>query len=101
MRIKKNTINLLIIMALFVAGAWVSVKISSDARIAAFINERNSMCANLSKALNTQENISNCYCYFEGFKTGNDKVDEKTLPLCACECEVNGTRVRVGLVEAR
>ncbi len=101
MKIKRNTLNLFLVFFFIIAGAWISLKISNDAKVAAFINERNSLCANLTKELNNQENISNCYCYFEGFKTGNQKVDEKTLPLCACECNVNGTKVKIGLVEAK
>jgi hypothetical protein len=101
MRIKKNTIVALSILGLFIIGTVVTVRISKDASIVNFINERNELCGNMSVLLTAEEDIDECFCYFEGFKTGDQSIDDITLPLCACECMVNGTVVKIGLIESQ
>ncbi len=101
MKIKKNTMSVLLVMIGLVSLSVISLRISNEARISNFIAERNKYCSNLSNALTSQEDIDNCFCYFEGFKTGKPEIDSKSLPLCACDCVVNGTKVKVGIIEPR
>lgn len=101
MRISRNAFSTLVIVGLLVTGIIVTLRVSNDARITQFVNERNKFCSNLSIELSGQEGIENCFCYYEGFKTGEQQIDSKTLPLCACECMINGTTQKIGLLEAR
>jgi len=98
---KKNTLNTLLVIAFIVVGTITAYKIVNNTRIERFILERNKVCSNLSVTLSDEEGIDECFCYYQGFKTGNPNVDDNSLPLCACECMVNGTKVTVGLVEPR
>ena len=99
MKVKKNTINVLLVITFLVTFGIASFRIIQVSRVQAFLNERNEVCANLSFLLSEDESIDECFCFFEGFKTGDSAVDDRTLPLCACECVVNGTKVSVGLLE--
>ncbi len=98
MRMRRNTINTLLVIGFLVIGAIVVLNINSQARLNRFIAERNAECNNLTIALRDEQGLD-CFCYFDGFKTGNEMIDEKTLPYCACDCVINGTRVSIGLVE--
>ncbi|MFA5406442.1 MAG: hypothetical protein WC307_03755 [Candidatus Nanoarchaeia archaeon] len=97
---KKNTISSLVALCLIVVVTIIGFRISSDAKIANFIAERNILCANWSSVLSADESIDSCYCYYEGFKTGDNNIDSGTQPLCACECVVNGTLTKIGMLVA-
>lgn len=101
MKLKKNTLNIILVIGFLLAVSIGTFKLVQNARLEGYIAERNKVCANLSVALSDEEGIDDCYCYYEGFKTGNQQVDEQTMPLCACECVINGTSYKVGLVEPR
>jgi len=101
MRVKKSTLTTITVIGLFAIGTIASINISRQASIANFINQRNKICSNLSLSLTADEAIDKCYCYFEGFKTGNEAIDTKTTPLCSCECTINGTIKKIGVLEAR
>jgi hypothetical protein len=70
-----------------------------NARIASIIAQKNQLCTNMSALLSAEEGIDECYCYYEGFNSGNPKLDDKTVPVCACECLINGTPYSIGLLE--
>jgi hypothetical protein len=101
MKIKKSTTNVLLSIGLIIILVIIGARISTEAKLTNLINERNIYCSNLSNALNNESGISGCFCYFEGFKTGDSNIDSKTLPLCACECNVNGTVQKIGILESR
>ncbi len=78
--------------------AYFGFKISREIYISNIITEREMYCANLTFELAKLNKT--CICHFEGFKTGNPEVDSATSPLCACECVVNGTPVKIGVLDA-
>jgi len=48
---------------------------------------RTQYCAELTPLLNEQFNSSlTCNCYFDLKNTGNNFVDQRSEPLCTCEC---------------
>lgn len=96
---KRRTKNKLYIVGLFsfiVFSIYFGFKLSNDLAIQEIINERNALCANLTFQL--AELDKDCLCHFEGFKTGTPDLDKVTSPLCACECVINGTAMRIGLL---
>lgn len=101
MKLKKNTINIMLVFSIILSIMIITFNISREAQLARLITERNEVCSDLSKELSLDESIEDCFCYYQGFKTGDSVFDEKTLPLCACDCHVNGTLVKVGLVEPK
>jgi len=101
MKLKKNTLNVMLVLGFVLVGTIFVYRYAVSVNTQSFITERNKLCADLSLALTNESGVDDCYCYFEGFKTGDSSFDSKTLPLCACECMVNGTSVKVGLVEPR
>lgn len=96
MKIKKSTLNLLLIIILISVLTYFTIKISAEASLRALFEENNEKCANLTSAMLAAN--KNCFCYFQNFGSGNPEVDKQTDPLCACECIENGTPVTIGVL---
>jgi hypothetical protein len=101
MKVSKSTINVLLVIGFILLISVGSLRVIQESRIQAFVSERNEICANLSYALSEEDGLDDCYCYYEGFKTGNEELDGETLPLCSCECVINGTSYKIGIVEPK
>ena len=96
---KRRTKNKVYIIGLFSFIAFTiyfGFKLSNDLAIQEIINERNALCANLTFQL--AELDKDCLCHFEGFKTDTPDLDKITSPLCVCECIINGSPMRIGLL---
>ncbi len=92
----KNNLYLISLFCFIIFMIYSCFKLVNDSRIQEVINERNSFCANLTFQL--AELDKDCLCYFEGFKTGTPDLDKITSPLCACDCMINGSPIRIGLL---
>ncbi len=97
---KKVTANTIFWIIVFIGITVASVNISKQATLTRLINEKNAFCQKLGQEMTNQSNIE-CYCYFEGFRTGNQELDQKTNPLCVCECMVNGTIKKVAILQTK
>jgi hypothetical protein len=99
MKFKKKTMKSCVAIMFIALFSIFTFNIVRGARINALLAEKNQICANMSVLLSQEEGIDECYCYYEGFNSGNPELDSKTVPVCGCECIVNGTLYSIGLLE--
>lgn len=67
-----------------------------------FAEERSALCKSLTPELNqyfaNNSTVDQCDCYFEPNKTGVQELDQRTEPLCTCDCLTkNGTSFKVAI----
>jgi hypothetical protein len=94
-RIKKSYIEALVFFIVLILGTIFIFNYFREIQFQEMVKQRNIYCAQFAEKL--KEKNQSCYCFYENVNPEGILKEHELL--CTCECIVNGTKQRIGIVQ--
>ncbi|MCW1296238.1 MAG: hypothetical protein OH319_00990 [Candidatus Parvarchaeota archaeon] len=94
-KIKKSHIEIFIFLSILIFGTIFIFNYFREIRFQEMVRQRNAYCAQFSEKL--REKNQSCNCFYE--HVNPEGMLREAEILCTCECNVNGTIQRIGIVQ--